>query len=54
MKKKEYIKPEMKVFKMETQAILAGSNTIPKATQDDYSDENINNLTDGNGNIFID
>ena len=35
MKKKEYIKPEMKVFKMETQAILAGSY-IRKATEDDY------------------
>ena len=37
MKKKEYIKPEMKVFKMETQAILAGSY-IRKATDDDYRD----------------
>lgn len=35
MKKKEYIKPEMKVFKMETQAILAGSY-IRKTTEDDY------------------
>ena len=35
MKKKEYIKPEMKVFKMETQAILAGSY-IRKATEDNY------------------
>ena len=35
MKKKEYLKPEMKVFKMETQAILAGSK-IKMATDDDY------------------
>ena len=35
MEKKEYIKPEMKVFKMETQAILAGSY-IEKASDDDY------------------
>ena len=35
MKKKEYKKPEMKVFQMETQAILAGSY-IEKASDDDY------------------
>ena len=35
MKKKEYIKPEMKVLQMETQAILAGSY-IRKTTEDDY------------------
>ena len=35
MEKKEYIKPEMKAFKMETQAILAGSY-IEKASDDDY------------------
>ena len=40
MKKKEYIKPELKVFKMETQAILAGSY-IEMAKEEDYSDENI-------------
>ncbi len=50
MKKKEYIKPEMKVFKMETQAILAGSY-IRKATEDDYRDldEYI-----GDGSIYAD
>ncbi|WP_444365689.1 hypothetical protein [Prevotella sp.] len=37
MKKKEYIKPEMNVYQMETQAILAGSN-IKIATEDDYRD----------------
>ena len=50
MKKKEYIKPEMNVFKMETQAILAGSY-IRKATEDDYRDldEYI-----GDGSIYAD
>ena len=50
MKKKEYIKPEMTVFKMETQAILAGSY-IRKATEDDYRDldEYI-----GDGSIYAD
>lgn len=35
MEKKEYIKPEMNVYQMETQAILAGSN-IKIATEDEY------------------
>ncbi|WP_308244356.1 hypothetical protein [uncultured Prevotella sp.] len=35
IKKKEYIKPEMKVLQMEIQAILAGSY-IRKTTEDDY------------------
>ncbi len=37
MEKKESIKPEMNVYHMETQAILAGSY-IRKATDDDYRD----------------
>ena len=37
MEKKEYIKPELNVYQMETQAILAGSY-IRKATDDDYRD----------------
>ena len=53
MKKKEYIKPEIAVLQMETQAILAVSE-IEKAKEADYSNENIYNLTDWNGNIFID
>ncbi len=53
MKKKEYIKPEMKVFKMETQAILAGSY-IERAKEEDYSDENIDKITEWGGNIFAD
>ena len=35
MKKKEYIKPEIAVLQMETQAILAVSE-IKMATEDDY------------------
>jgi len=37
MEKKEYIKPEMNVYQIETQAILAGSY-IEIATEDDYRD----------------
>ncbi|WP_299271071.1 hypothetical protein [uncultured Prevotella sp.] len=53
MKKKEYIKPELYVFKMETQAILAGS-VIEKAKEDDYSEESVNDYRDTWGNIWAD
>ena len=53
MEKKEYIKPEMKVFKMETQAILAGSY-IRKTTEDDYSNDNVSNFIEDGGIIYID
>ena len=53
MKKKEYIKPEMKVFKMETQAILAGSE-IKTAKEKDYSDDNVSNFIEDGGIIYID
>ena len=53
MEKKEYIKPEMKVFKMETQAILAGSY-IRKATEDDYDEESVNEYRDPSGSIWAD
>ena len=53
MKKKEYIKPEMKVFKMETQAILAGSY-IKKAAEEDYSEESVNEYRDPSGSIWAD
>ena len=53
MEKKEYIKPEMKVYQIETPSILAGSN-IKKATKDDYSDDNVNNLIEDEGIIYID
>ena len=51
MKKKEYIKPEIAVLQMETQAILAVSE-IKMATEDDYRnlDEDI---IEKDGSIFI-
>ena len=53
MEKKEYIKPEMKVYQIETPSILAGSE-IKKATDDDYSNENVNDLIEDGGIIYID
>ena len=53
MKKKEYIKPELNVFQMETQAILADSN-IKKATEEDYSEESVNDYRDQSGSIWAD
>ncbi|WP_337388416.1 hypothetical protein [Prevotella sp.] len=48
MKKKEYIKPEMNVFKADMQAILADSQTIQleRASEADYTEENIKTLWD--------
>ncbi len=53
MKKKEYIKPEMKVYQIETPSILAGSN-IETAKENDYSSENVNDLIEDGGIIYID
>jgi hypothetical protein len=53
MKKKEYIKPELNFFKMETQAILAGSY-IEKAQEKDYSEESVGGYRDTWGNIWAD
>ena len=53
MKKKEYIKPELNVYRMETQAILAGFY-IEKAKEDDYSEESVNDYRDTWGNIWAD
>ena len=53
MEKKEYIKPEMKVYQIETPSILVGSN-IKKATEDDYNDDNVNNLIEDGSVIYID
>ena len=53
MKKKEYIKPELNVFKMETQAILAGSE-IKIATEKDYSEESVSDYRDASGSIWAD
>ena len=53
MEKKEYIKPEMKVYQIETPSILAGSN-IETAKENDYSSENVNDLIEDGGIIYID
>ena len=53
MKKKEYIKPEMNVFQMETQAILAGSY-IEKAKEEDYNDDNVDKFIEDGSVIYID
>lgn len=49
MEKKEYIKPEMNVFKADTQAILASTmetRQLERASDDDYNEENIKTLWD--------
>lgn len=50
MKKKEYIKPEMNVFKADRQAILAGSQIetiqLERASETDYTDEQVKTLWD--------
>ena len=47
MKKKEYIKPQMNVFKADMQALLAGSQTgIKRASETDYTDEQVKSLWD--------
>ena len=51
MEKKVYIKPEMKVYQIETPSILVGSN-IKKATEDDYS--NLEDLVNPDGSLDAD
>lgn len=47
MKKKEYIKPEMNVFKADMQAILADSQIrLERASETDYTDEQVKTLWD--------
>ena len=43
--KKEYIKPEMQVYKLETMQLIAASPEEPKLNYGDYPD-------DGNEEIF--
>ena len=52
MKKKKYIKPVVSVMEMETTAILAGS-VIPKAAEDDYSEEKVKDFWDNTTNKGI-
>ena len=53
MEKKEYIKPEMKVYQIETPSILAGSE-IKTAKENDYSSENVDKFIEDGGIIYID
>ena len=53
MEKKEYIKPEMKVYQIETPSILAGSE-IEKAKENDYSSKNVDKLIEDGNSIYID
>ena len=53
MKKKEYIKPEMNVYQMETQVILAGSEIV-KAAEEDYGEESVSDYRDLSGSIWAD
>lgn len=46
MKKKEYIKPQMNVFKADMQALLAGSQTGKIQLERDYTDEQVKSLWD--------
>ena len=53
MKTKEYIKPDMMVVKVQSQAILAGSEgTINQAADDDYTKEKLEQFLDADGNIW--
>ena len=53
MEKKEYIKPEMKVYQIETPSILAGSE-LKKGTKDDYGDDKVSKLIEDESVIYID
>ena len=52
MKKKRYIKPVVSVMEMETTVILAGSG-IQKASEEDYSDEKVQDFWDNSTNKGI-
>lgn len=53
MKTRMYIKPETVVIKVQTQAILAGSE-IKMASDSDYDSENLDDCVDDEGNLWID
>ena len=50
---KEYVKPEMNVYQMETPSILAGS-VIEKAKEEDYNEDAVSNYRDPSGSIWAD
>ena len=52
MKNKEYVKPEMNVYQMETPSILAGS-VIEKAKEEDYNEDAVSNYRDPSGSIGL-
>ena len=53
MKKKEYIKPELNVYLMETQDILVVSG-IKEAEDEDYAEESVKDYRDTWGTIWAD
>ena len=53
MKKKEYIKPELNVYLMETQDILVVSG-IKKAEEEDYDEDVVKDYRDTWGTIWAD
>ena len=53
MEKKEYIKPEMKVYQIETPSIL-GVSGLEKAKEDDYNKDNVDKLIEDGNSIYID
>ena len=53
MKKKEYIKPELNVYLMETQDILVVSG-IKEAEEEDYTEESVDDYRDPLGTIWAD
>lgn len=53
MEKKEYIKPEMKVYQIDTPSILVVSG-LEKAKEDDYNKDNVDKLIEDGNSIYID
>ena len=56
MEKKEYIKPEMKVYQIETPSILAASdpNGFGFASDKDYNEDNLDDFMNPDGSIDAD
>ena len=48
-----YLQPETVIVKVQSQAVLANSS-MRMADEEDYSEENIERLTDGNGGLWSD
>ena len=53
MKKKEYVKPKLNVYQMETPSILAGSY-IEEAAEEDYDEDVVSDYRDPSGTIWAD